>query len=309
MTAGALRAADGSQRAEASRDGAPGVGVLRRQDRMTMLALDQRGSLRTMLARDRPVPQVPDAELISFKAQAVAALASDASAVLLDSTYGRDAMAALPGDTPLILAADQFRQQPGGPVDQSGFDEMVTPELVRELNPVAVKMLIIWRAADDPGYRAEQVTRFMALARQTGRIALLEAITRPAAGDRFATAAAHGAAVIAAARELTASQPDVYKAEVPAYLPGQLELVEEYSRRLSEQIAQPWVVLSNGVRAEDFADGVRRAVTGGASGFLAGRAIWEDAARSGNPAEALRSISVPRLRALADVARQSGPEK
>jgi sulfofructosephosphate aldolase len=153
--------------------------------------------------------------------------------------------------------------------------------------------------------------RFITLARQTGRVTLLEGIAQPPEGDRFASPAAHGAAVIAAAEELTAYQPTVYKAQVPGCLPGRLELAEEFSRRLTERIAQPWVVLSNGVQAEDFAGAVRRAVAGGASGFLAGRAIWADAARSGDPAEALGSVSVPRLRGpgryrAADAANPSG---
>jgi sulfofructosephosphate aldolase len=283
---------------------AAGVAALRRQGRMTMLALDQRGSLRTMLAAGRAESEVTDADLSAFKAQAVAALAPHASAVLLDWPGGRDAMAALPPGTPLILAADRLRQQPGGPVEESGFDDLITPELVGELAPVAVKMLVIWRSARH-GYRAEQVERFIALARQTGRVSLLEGIALPPTGDRFPSAAAQGAAVVAAAEELTAFQPSVYKAQVPGYLPGRLELVEEFSRRLTERIAQPWVVLSNGVRAEDFAGAVRRAVAGGASGFLAGRAIWADAARSGNPAEVLGSVSGPRLRALVGIARRT----
>jgi sulfofructosephosphate aldolase len=282
--------------------GAAGVAALRCQGRMTMLALDQRGSLRTMLAAGRPESEVTDADLRQFKAQAVAALASYASAVLLDWPGGRDAIAALPSGTPLILAADRLRQQPGGPVEESGFDDLITPELIGELAPVAVKMLVIWRSASQ-GYRAEEVERFIALARQTGRVSLLEGIALSSTG--FPSAAAQGAAVIAAAEELTAFQPSVYKAQVPGYLPGRLELVEEFSRRLTERIAQPWVVLSNGVRAEDFAGAVRRAVAGGASGFLAGRAIWADAAGSGNPAEVLGSVSGPRLRALVDTARRT----
>jgi sulfofructosephosphate aldolase len=283
--------------------GSAGVADLIRQGRMTMLALDQRGSLRTMLAAGGPESEVTDADLCAFKAQAVAALAGHASGVLLDWPLGRDAITALPPDTPLILAADRLRQQPGGPVEESGFDDLITPELVGELAPVAVKMLVIWRSPGGHGYRAQEVERFIALARQTGRVSLLEGIALPPEG--FPSAAAQGAAVIAAAEELTAFQPSVYKAQVPGYLPGRLELVEEFARRLTERIAQPWVVLSNGVRAEDFAEAVRRAVAGGASGFLAGRAIWADAARSGNPAEVLGSVSVPRLRALVGIARRT----
>jgi sulfofructosephosphate aldolase len=310
MAAAARRPGGDARAAAESPANVARVAALRRQGRMTMLALDQRGSLRTMLAAGRPESEVTDAHLRTFKAQAAAALAPHASAVLLDRQHGRDAMAALPAGTPLILAADQFRQRPGGPVEDSGFDEGITPELVSELGPVALKMLVLWRSPGGHGYRAEDIERFIILARQTGRVSLLEGIALPPEGDRFPSPAAHGVAVIAAAEELAAYQPSVYKAQVPGYLPGRLEFVEEFSRRLTERIAQPWVVLSNGVRPEDFAGAVRRAVAGGASGFLAGRAIWADAARSGDPAAALGSVAVPRLRALADIARltrRTGP--
>ena len=57
-------------------------------------------------------------------------------------------------------------------------------------------------------------------------------------------------------------------------------------------------MLSAGVALEDFPRGVEAACRGGASGFLAGRAIWRDALVE-DPEPALRERSVPRLRDLA----------
>jgi tagatose 1,6-diphosphate aldolase len=64
----------------------------------------------------------------------------------------------------------------------------------------------------------------------------------------------------------------------------------------------PWVVLSAGVGPRAFAFVVERAVAAGASGFLAGRALWLAALDAWPDREAvataLRTRSVPLLRRL-----------
>ncbi len=66
-------------------------------------------------------------------------------------------------------------------------------------------------------------------------------------------------------------------------------------------IPVPWVVLSQGVARDDFPAAVRAACRAGASGMLAGRAIWSDLVGSAEPAAGLRARSVPRLRRLAAI--------
>jgi sulfofructosephosphate aldolase len=112
-------------------------------------------------------------------------------------------------------------------------------------------------------------------------------------------------AVLAAAAERCACGPDVYKAQMPGYVPGDLSRVRAESVRLAAVVGRPWVVLSNGVRPEDFTAGVGEACAGGASGFLAGRAVWSGAATATNPARELRSGAVRRLHGMIDVAHRS----
>jgi sulfofructosephosphate aldolase len=71
--------------------------------------------------------------------------------------------------------------------------------------------------------------------------------------------------------------------------------------QLTEAITGPWVVLSSGVPAELFPDAVRLARQAGASGFLAGRAVWASVVGSQTMADDLRTVSVDRLRRLCDV--------
>jgi len=107
--------------------------------------------------------------------------------------------------------------------------------------------------------------------------------------------------LIIAAREAAAWKPDLYKAEVPFHGEGDLNLVTKNAERISEAIGSPWVVLSNGVKQPFFNDAVKACAMGGASGFLAGRAVWADIVSSPDIPKALREISIPRLEQLAEI--------
>jgi sulfofructosephosphate aldolase len=65
-------------------------------------------------------------------------------------------------------------------------------------------------------------------------------------------------------------------------------------------------VLSQGVAPEDFPRAVEAACKGGASGMLAGRAVWTPALVADDPTEALRSYSIPRLEELARIVDANG---
>jgi sulfofructosephosphate aldolase len=73
------------------------------------------------------------------------------------------------------------------------------------------------------------------------------------------------------------------------------------SERLGRAITGPWVVLSQGVRLDDFEPAVRAACQGGASGFLAGRGLWSDVVGAADVPARLRAVSVPRLERVVEV--------
>jgi sulfofructosephosphate aldolase len=277
---------------------------LYRNGAMTMLALDQRGSMRTILAANGDESRITDADVSAFKKTATTVLSPMASGVLLDLEFGREAIAALPKDVPLILSSDKFDQPAGQPVRGSVVDPEVTVEVIHRLGASAIKFLAVWKKDVDVEARAVQLSRFIDLARKAGVVSLLEGIVRMPNDEPFPDAQSHGEAVLAAARELSSFKPDVYKAEVPGYRKGDLAIVEAYSKKLTAQLDCPWVVLSSGVDALDFPEAVRLAVAGGADGFLAGRAIWADAARSSDPAGQIRDLSIGRFERLIESVRQ-----
>jgi tagatose-1,6-bisphosphate aldolase len=70
----------------------------------------------------------------------------------------------------------------------------------------------------------------------------------------------------------------------------------------------PWTLLSAGVGFEEFVKRVGIALDNGASGFIAGRAIWGEAAALTGAARLafLEETAVPRLAALCDVLGEHG---
>lgn len=264
-----------------------------------MLALDQRESLRQMF----PVAggqEADDDALREFKSTATRVLSPLASAVLLDRLYGvgDDRPGVLASS--LILAADELVQPRGGVVTGSRLDPAVTPELIRRTGAAAVKFLVIWRPDDDHDERIRLVRSFLDVAKAAGVASLVEAIVRPSDGRSWDAGTRHEA-ILQAAREIATLGGDIYKAEVPGYVPGDVSRVREQSELLSGIVPGPWVVLSNGVDQPDFTACVRQACLGGAHGFLAGRAIWGDTVADPDTLGALTQRSADRLRALTAV--------
>jgi len=116
--------------------------------------------------------------------------------------------------------------------------------------------------------------------------------------------------VIETARKLCPLGMDVLKAEFPDDPDHETDesVMAEHCRQLTEAAGIPWVLLSAGVDYDTFEMQTRIACENGASGFLAGRAIWQEA--PGMPeAEQdsfLANTSVERLNTLTQIANDSG---
>ena len=282
----------------ATAESATPLDALRGSQGFTMVALDQRESLRAMFAGAGV--DAADADLQRFKREAIATLSPHTSAILTDRQFGvpNGRPADLAPDCALILAADVLHANEAGAITRSTVDPTVTPELIADVGAVALKYLVIWYPDQGREERAKVVGEFMNLCAASNTASVLEGIVKPAPGQEWTDGAARDAAVRDAAVELAGFGPDLYKGEVPGYRQGDLSLVAAESKRVTELIDCPWVVLSNGVAAPEFSDAVDAACAGGAGGFLAGRAIWKDTVGEPDPVQAMRERSIPRLTEL-----------
>ncbi|MBB6551401.1 hypothetical protein [Nonomuraea rubra] len=263
-----------------------------------MVAMDQRESLRQMFTAALG-ERVGDDRLTSFKLAVAREVGPYASGFLIDQDYGFGQVAAgrmVPGG--LIVAVDSLRQEPDGPVEDTAIDERVDLTAARQAGAVAAKLLLIWRDDERRARRLEIAAEFVRRCADAGLLSVLEGVAKPAAG---ATTFDGPAAIREAARELAGLRPSLYKAQVPLGGAVPEERLAEECARLDETIPVPWVVLSQGVERDDFPAAVRAACRAGASGMLAGRAVWSDVVGSEDVAAELRSRSVPRLQGLAAI--------
>lgn len=264
-----------------------------------MLAIDQRESLRTMIATGSERATAPDDELRDFKTETARVLTRFSSAVLLDRAYGLPAAAV--AECAVILAADILHQEPGGPVSGASLDAGVTPELVAEVGAKALKMLVPW-TPESREAAVDLAKRFMDLCRASCVPGIVEGVVRPHDIAEWSDERRDDA-IVQAAIDLAVVGPDLYKAEVPSYGRGDRSRIVSVSRRISEALDCEWVVLSSGVSAEDFPGAVAACIEGGASGFLAGRAVWADALKSDDIHGFLANEGTRRLQALSTAAR------
>jgi len=287
---------------------------------MTMCAIDHRGALKRALNEKNP-DAVSYQDMVDFKLDLCQAVAPFASAILLDPEYGAgQAIAAglLPGPKGLLVSLEKT----GYTGDSTARITELLPgwsvKKVKKMGASAVKLLIYFRP-DLKDVASKQLDLVAGLADQCLEedIAfLVEPVSYPieekerinqggTSSKKFAEI--KPGLVIETARQITALPIDVLKAEFPADIKFEqdegklLGLCQELNRasRL------PWVLLSAGVDFGSFRKQVKIACKAGASGFLAGRALWQEGVRIRSREKRLdffQNTAAPRLKELAEIA-------
>jgi len=266
-----------------------------------MLAVDQREAMRLMFAAAGQSQPIADSVLTDFKVAATRILSPFASAVLADKQYCLDQIVeqgAVADTCGLIVAADHFLPGNGIPVDSVVIDPAIDPHQVREMGGKAMKLLVLWREDEPAEERLAMVDEFVQRCRSAGLVSIIEPVVRP---PRRGWAFDREQAIIAAAAELGSTAADLYKVEMPLGGKGNEQTLLSACQKLNDQMNMPWVILSSGVEADIFGRAVRIAMKAGASGFLAGRAVWASVIGAQDPQTMLRDVSVPRLQRLAEI--------
>ena len=271
---------------------------------LAMVAVDQREALRGMFAAHQETP-VPDSQLTQFKVDVARELSPFASALLVDQEFGIDAIInqkVLAPSCGLIAAADLLVGPAGGAATDTAVDPDVDPIRMRDIGSIGLKFLVLWRNDESPESRMKLVNEFNQLCEKSGLPSIIEVIVKPPTDS--SRSFDREEELVIAAKEASSWNADLYKAEVPFHGEGDLTAITRNAQRITEAVGTPWVVLSNGVKAPFFADAVKACAQGGASGFLAGRAVWADIVGAKDIPAALREVSIPRLEKLAEVVDQ-----
>ncbi|EAA2243505.1 sulfofructosephosphate aldolase [Salmonella enterica] len=275
--------------------------ITRASGGFAMLAVDQREAMRLMFAAAGAKTPVADSVLTDFKVNAAKILSPYASAVLLDQQFCYHQAVeqnAVAKSCAMIVAADDFIPGNGIPVDNVVIDKKINAQAVKRDGAKALKLLVLWRSDEDAQQRLDMVKEFNELCHSNGLLSIIEPVVRPPrCGDKFD----REQAIIDAAKELGDSGADLYKVEMPLYGKGTRSDLLTASQRLNGHINMPWVILSSGVDEKLFPRAVRVAMEAGASGFLAGRAVWSSVIGLPDTELMLRDVSAPKLQRLGEI--------
>ncbi len=285
---------------------------------MTMCAIDHRGALKRALNKEHP-ETVNYQDMVNFKLDLCQAVEPFASAILLDPEYGAgQAIAAglIPGHKGLLVSAEKT----GYTGERAARITELLPgwsvKKTKKIGASAVKLLIYFRpdVKDIASKQLDLVARLADQCIEEDIAFLVEPVTYPISQDEGSSkkfAEIKPGLVIETARKVTALPIDVLKAEFPADIKFEqdegklLKLCQE----LSHASMLPWVILSAGVNFESFKKQVKIACKAGASGFLAGRALWQEGAQIRNRTERMsffQNTAAPRLKELAELADSYG---
>jgi tagatose 1,6-diphosphate aldolase len=258
-----------------------------------MTAVDQRPPIKEPIAKALGLPEAPWEEVARFKGLLVETLQEPSTAMLLDPHYAiPHALDRLSPAKGLIVTLEDsiFRDTPDGRMSSDIDDWSVAK--IKRMGGDAVKVLAWYRPdASRSVLRAQQdyVRRIGQECAHHDIPFLLELLVYPLVSDADQTRdyvemkgkkAEH---VLASVEEFAKAEygVDIFKLESPvaAEEADGSEAVQKVFDEMGRLAGRPWVMLSAGAGQDAFRLVLEHAFRAGASGFLAGRAIWLDAFR------------------------------
>ena len=267
------------------------ISLFSEHGKFLMLALDHRGSLRRLLNAENP-KGVSSEQLINFKQGIIEALKDQFSGLLIDPQYGLRAYREVFGkkiwwekefnsgnlpdfqndrSRPFLLSIERsgFREKDGERITEL---EHTVKEL-KNLGAAGVKLLLYFNPESQiTGRQLSLARKVLADCRRCGLPLFLELITYSASTSRVQPLRGLNPIEDSIRRFLSAEiRPSVFKLEYP----GSAECCQKITELLGEI---PWVLLSRGKDFEVFRSELEVAIANGADGFLAGRALWQEAA-------------------------------
>jgi tagatose 1,6-diphosphate aldolase len=248
----------------------------------TCLALDHRQNLRRSLNPADP-NSVPDSALTNLKLEVVAALATEATAVLLDPEYAAaQAVAAgvIPKDAGLVVAVEATGYTGDPAARQSRILPGWSVEKAQRMGASMIKLLVYYHPDSPTAAKIEEFTQKVCedCAKYDLGV-MLEPLSYSLDPNLpKLTSDEKRYVVIETARKLTPLGADLLKAEFPLDTANadETEWVAAYSE-LNAAAVIPWILLSAAVDFDTFLRQVTSACNAGASGIAVGRAVWKEA--------------------------------
>ena len=278
-------------------------------------ALDHLSDFQELL--DSDLTKVSYQQTGEAKNELIRALADQCSAFLLDARFGLAqviASRALPGSVGLMASVEDEDYKPTTATRKTRFRENWGTKQMKMLGVDVCKLLWFFRPDSSVADHQREVIR--GLVQECASLSLplvVEPIWYPLEGEDPKSEAwreRRVEGIIESAREANELGTDMLKVEFPGYVETEAgkSKAAEACQRLDSAVTVPWVILSAGVGYDSFKTQVEISCNAGASGFLAGRSIWRDAASTKDPELRERAglDAANRLAELANITRACG---
>ncbi len=267
-----------------------------RNGRFKMTAVDQRPPIKNYIKDRRNVDEAPYDDVAAVKALLVRELAPYSSALLLDPhvAFPQAVQFVDPAQGLILTLEDSlFQETPEGRLSSEIDDWSV--EKIKRTGADAVKVLAWYRPDAGASIKDRQkdfVRRIGEACRTYDIPFVFELLVYPLGGDAHQTKdyiehqGKHPDLVLQSVADFTAPEfgIDLFKLESPVPAPeiadpktGDRQAVIETQTlfdELGRLAGRPWVMLSAGAGMAEFKRVLTYAYRAGASGYLAGRAIW-----------------------------------
>jgi tagatose 1,6-diphosphate aldolase len=257
-----------------------------------MTAVDQRPPIKGPIAKYYGTDEAPYDDVAGFKALLIETLQAEASAMLLDPHFAipRGLHLLSPQKGLIVTLEDSLYEETADGRFSAEIDHWSVAK-VKRMGGDAVKVLAWYRpdagkAADD--HQKDFVKRIGDACQRFDIPFLFELLVYPLVGDAHQTGEyieMRGKKADHVLRSVeTFADPayciDVFKLESPVNAESLAEDDADAQALFAEMgrlAGRPWVMLSAGAGKEAFRTVLSHAYRAGASGYLAGRAIWLDA--------------------------------
>ena len=262
------------------------------------VAMDQRGLLKNMLAREMGVADPPAEMMTEFKQIVARTVTKEASAILLDLEYGLEAAKHINGKG-LLLAYEHAGYSPDKPERLPSLSEGWSALRLKEAGASAIKILVYYTPFEKDWVNDRKkawVERIGAECKSVDIPYFLEFLGYDVHGegmDSIEYTRRKPEVVLKSMEEFTKERygADVLKIEVPintAYVEGtkafkgqKVHTRDEAMELIRTEAAltnKPMIFLSAGVTSKEFVETLELAVESGVKfhGVLGGRATWQD---------------------------------
>ncbi len=270
------------------------------EGRFAVLAIDHRDSLRAVLAPSDP-DSVSAASITALKRELVGSLAGAATGVMLEPEYSIPHL--LDGTLPTGVGFTAALEAQGYASDPEAAATTIlqgwSVQAAAASGASAAKLLLFYRPdrAEHAAVQQQVALEILTECRRVGIPLVLEplfyGLEDPGQRQRI---------VIETVERFAAMDPHLLKLPFPVdpVIESDRDVWAAACRQISERCHMPWSLLSGGGSFESYRDQVATAVTAGCSGFMAGRALWGEAAVA-PPSErpgVISDLIAPRLQEL-----------